>query len=149
MPCDKPIQRGSWGLEIGQPLYLQSDDTEFGIREAQNPDLDVKDIYFRVDWQTLRRLPRSRSIVFNFKALFTPVTQFKNEPYIPKLLLKILTEGNKDIMRYKSTFHVEHKVVPALQAWAIEQEDRGWVPKDWEERTLKEDPFYPGWQSQM
>ncbi|KAG2752192.1 hypothetical protein P692DRAFT_20311419 [Suillus brevipes Sb2] len=146
MPCNKPIQRGSWGLEIGEPLYLQTDESDWSHRQHQDPNLPLSHIYMRVDWQTLRRLPKSRAIVFNFKALFTPVTDFRNEPFIPKLLLKVLLEGKKAIMEYKGTWHIEHKVIPALREWAKEQEDKEWVPKDWQEKTLNEDPFYPGWE---
>lgn len=148
MPCDKPIQRGSWGLEISQPLFLQHDDSHFKARETQESGLRVEDIYLRVDWQTLRRLPISRAIVFNFKALFTPLTKFRNEPYIPRLVAKILREGKKPMLDYKSTFHIEHKALPALDQWAKEQEEKGWVPKDWKEKTLDEDPYFPGWESQ-
>ncbi|OJA18509.1 hypothetical protein AZE42_08720 [Rhizopogon vesiculosus] len=122
------------------------DDPDWNNREHQNPDLPLSDIYMRVDWQTLRRLPKSRAMAFNFKTLFTPVTDFRNEPFIPKLLLKILLEGKKSIMEYKGTWHIVHKVIPALREWAKEQEDKGYVPKDWQERTLDEDPFYPGWE---
>ncbi|KAF5386832.1 hypothetical protein D9615_001673 [Tricholomella constricta] len=145
LPCDKPIQRGSWALEIGQPLYSQPGDPHFDCRGTQLPELDVKDIYLRVDWQTLRRLPVSRAIVFNFKAFFTPTTDFRNEPYIPKLLAKVLREGKKSLLEYKSTFHIEHRMLPALDLWAGEQEEKGWVPKGWKERTLDEDPYFPGW----
>jgi len=145
MPCDKPIQRGSWGLEIGQPLYCPPGDPHFNLRTTQLPELDVKDIYLRVDWQTLRRLPKSRAIVFNFKALFTPATEFRQEPYIPKLLAKILREGKKSFLEYKSTYHIEHRMLHVLDLWAKEQEEKGWVPKDWKERTLDEDPYFPGW----
>ncbi|KAF5372889.1 hypothetical protein D9758_001713 [Tetrapyrgos nigripes] len=146
MACDKPIQRGSWGLEIGQPLWLQDDDPHFKLRETQKPDLKVEDIYLRVDWQTLRRLPRSRAIVFNFKALFTPMMEFRNEPYIPQLILKVMKEGKKGLLDYKGTWHVEHKAIPALEEWSREQVEKGWVPEDWEVCTLDEDPYYPGWQ---
>ncbi|KAF8962066.1 hypothetical protein BDZ97DRAFT_1663350 [Flammula alnicola] len=149
MTCDKPIQRGSWGFEVGQPLYLQTNDPHWSARGGQNPDLDVNNIYLRVDWQTLRRLPKSRAIVFNFKALFTPLTQFRNEPYIPRLVSTILRDGARPFMQYKGTNHTEHKVLPALDEWAREQEEKGWVPKDWAVRTLDENPFYPGWESQQ
>lgn len=109
--------------------------------------MTIEDVFLRVDWQTLRRLPRSRAIVFNFKALFTPITDFRNEPYIPKLVLKVLKEGKRPIMTYKGTHHTEHRVIPALEEWAKEQEEKGMVVKDWAERTLDEDPFFPGWQN--
>ncbi|KAF9452869.1 hypothetical protein P691DRAFT_771973 [Macrolepiota fuliginosa MF-IS2] len=146
MTCDKPIQRGSWGLEIGQPLYLQTEDPRWASRDIQDPDLDINDIHLRVDWQTLRRLPKSQAIVFNFKALFTPITHFREEPFVPRLVATVLRESQRPFMEYKASFHTEHKVLPALDAWAKEQEEKGWVPRDWEVRTLDENPFYPGWQ---
>ncbi|KAJ6500454.1 hypothetical protein C8R45DRAFT_819765 [Mycena sanguinolenta] len=149
MKVDKPIQRGSWGIEVGQPLFLQEDDPDFRVPV---PDLKLSDLHLRVDWQTLRRqvvLPRSRAIVFNFKALFTPITDFRTEPYIPKLLLKILRDGKPSFMEYKAFSHVEHIVIPALEEWAKEQEAEGCVPPDWKERTLAEDPFFPGWESKL
>ncbi|KAG6876506.1 hypothetical protein C0992_012681 [Termitomyces sp. T32_za158] len=145
MPCDRPIQRGSWGLEIGEPLFAPPGDPHLKFRETQESDLRIEDISLRVDWQILRRLPVSRAIVFNYKALFTPFVEFRNEPYIPRLLARILRDGKEEVMKYKGTWHVEHKVLPALDYWASEQEEKGWVPKDWKERTLDEDPFFPGW----
>ncbi|PFH49110.1 hypothetical protein AMATHDRAFT_76391 [Amanita thiersii Skay4041] len=149
MPCDKPIQRGSWGIEVGQPLYLQPGHPEWSLRDVQSPDIKVEDLHLRVDWQTLRRLPLSQAIVFNFKGLFTPITAFRNEPYIPRLVLKIHREAKQPFLDYKSTFHVAHRLIPALEEWAKEQEEKGWVPKDWKERTLDEDPFFPGWKAQV
>ena len=48
-------------------------------REVQFPEteLPLSRIHLRVDWQTLRRLPLSGAIIFNFKALFTPVEDFR------------------------------------------------------------------------
>ncbi|KAG6832710.1 hypothetical protein H0H92_012282 [Tricholoma furcatifolium] len=145
LTCDKPIQRGSWSFEIGEPLYSQPGDPHYEMRGIQRPSLDVEDIHLRVDWQTLRRLPKTGAIVFNFKALFTPVTQFQNEPYIPKLVAKVLRDGKQSFKDYKSTYHIEHKLLPALDTWAKEQEGKGWVPRGWKERTLDEDPYFPGW----
>ncbi|RMD43609.1 hypothetical protein DV735_g1550, partial [Chaetothyriales sp. CBS 134920] len=115
MPTDKPIQRGSWALEIDQPLYMPPGDPDEASREFQSADLTAERCHFRVDWQTLRRLPLSASMVFNFKALFTPVQEFRDEPYIPSILLKVLNEGNEAIIKYKNTWHVEHVVKPLLE----------------------------------
>lgn len=146
MPCDKPIQRGSWDIVVGQPLFLQTNEPGWKVHTQEDPNLSLSDIYLRVDWQTLRRMPQSRAIVFNFKAIFTPFASFRQEPYIPKVLLKVLLEGKKSLLEYKGTRHIEHKVIPALREWTREQEDKGWVPRYWKERTLDEDPFYPGWE---
>lgn len=143
---DKAIQRGSWGLEIDEPLYMPPGDPHEKHREVQHADLDVSRCNLRVDWQTLRRLPLSGAIVFNFKALFTPVTSFREEPFIPALVLKLLKEGKKNLMEYKSTWHTEHVVIPELEKYAKEQVEKGWVPADWEVQSLDESPWYPRWE---
>jgi hypothetical protein len=115
-------------------------------RDFQDPSLSLSQIHLRVDWQTLRRLPLSGAIVFNFKALFTPVEQFREEPYVPSLVLKVLKEGKENLMKYKNTWHVEHLVVPALEEYAEEQVRKGMVEKGWRVQTLDESPWFPGWR---
>ncbi|KAF7977804.1 hypothetical protein HWV62_2719 [Athelia sp. TMB] len=144
---DKPIQRGSWGIEVGQPLFVQPDDPHFALRRHQDPNLAIDDLYLHVNWQILRRLPRSQAVAFNYKALFTPVTEFRDEPYIPKLVATLMKEGKPSIMDYKATYHVEHVALPAFEQWAKEQEEKGLVPPKWNPRTLDEDPFFPGWHA--
>jgi hypothetical protein len=150
--ANAPIQRGSWGLEIGTPLFMPPGDPHEKLREQQSPDLKIEDCNLRVDWQTLRRLPLSGGVVFNFTALFTPVQEFRDEPYIPALLLKILQEGKKNLMEYKGTWHVEHVCIPELERYAKEQVAKGWVrpekegETEWNVATLNESPYFPGWQ---
>ena len=145
-PTDKPIQRGSWGLEIDEPLFMPPNDPHEKLRDAQDPSHTLDRCHFRVDWQTLRRLPLSGAVVFNFKAVFTPVSEFRDEPYIPSLLLKVLREGKKNLMEYKNTWHTEHVVIPAMEEYEREQRDRGLIEENWEPHTLEESPFYPGWE---
>lgn len=125
---------------------MQPDDPDFELRQRQDPNLRIEDLHLRVDWQILRRLARSQAIVFNYKALFTPMTEFRTEPYIPRLVSTVVKEGKPSIMQYKGTFHIQHVALPALEKWAKEQEENGLVPEDWNVRTLDEDPFFPGWQ---
>ncbi len=145
MAASAPIQRASWGLEIGKPLFLPANHPSFSGRDVHTPNLNVDNVNLRVDWQTLRRLPLSGAVVFNFKALFTPVSDFKEERYIPSLLLKILSEGKASIMRYKGVKHVENAVKPALELYERHQIEQGMVMKGWVPQTLEEHPFYPGW----
>ncbi|KAH7112140.1 hypothetical protein B0J11DRAFT_187640 [Dendryphion nanum] len=145
-PTDKSIQRGSWGLEVDQPLYMPPGDPHEQHRDVQHSDLEVSRCHLRVDWQTLRRLPLSGGIVFNFKALFTPVESFRDEPFVPALILKVLKDGKRSLMEYKNTWHTEHVVIPALEQYSKEQVEKGTVPEDWEPHTLEESPWFPGWE---
>lgn len=49
-------------------------------------------------------------------------------------------------MEYKNTWHVEHVALPALDEWAREQVDKGWVEKGWAVGTLEESPWFKGWE---
>ncbi|RYP03038.1 hypothetical protein DL765_010616 [Monosporascus sp. GIB2] len=146
MPVSKPIQRGSWGLEVDQPLYMPPGDPHESYRDYQDAGLTRERLHFRVDWQTLRRLPLSGGVVFNFKGLFTPLEEFRDEPYVPSLLLKVLREGKENIMKYKNTWHTEHVVIPMLEEFEREQVNKGLIEKDWEPKTLEESPWFPGWE---
>ncbi|KAG0126487.1 hypothetical protein HOY82DRAFT_111153 [Tuber indicum] len=146
MQTNKPIQRGSWGLEVGQPLFMPPGDPHEAYRSTQSPSLTLDDVNLRVDWQTLRRLPLSGAIVFNFKALFTPIQEFRDEPGVPQLVLKVLKEGKKNLMEYKNTWHVEHVALPALEKWSKEQTEEGLMPEGWEVSTLGESPWFRGWR---
>lgn len=151
MPTDAPIQRGSWGLEMQTPLFMPPGHAHEKLREQQDPGLTIEDCNLRVDWQTLRRLPLSGAICFNFKALFTPVTEFRDEAYIPSLVLKVLKEGKPSILGYKSTWHVEHVVIPELERYEREQYEKGLIKGEngedkWKVATLEESPFFPGWE---
>lgn len=147
MPTDKPIQRGAWSIEVGKTLLLPKDHPEILREPRQDPDLSLENCYLRVDWQTLRRLPLSGAVVFNFKAHFTPVLEFRDEPGIPRLLLKILKDSNRSLMEYKKTWPVEHVLVPHLEQWAEEQENVGLVDKESEVSTLEDSPYFPGWEA--
>ncbi|KAI8661269.1 hypothetical protein NCS55_00996800 [Fusarium keratoplasticum] len=147
MPVSKPIQRGAWGFEVGQHLYMPPEDPGLSIRDSQDPSLRLEDLYFRVDWQTLRRLPLSGAIVFNFKAFFTPVTSLKDEPYVPSLSLKVISDSKENLVRYKSVWHVEHILKPALAEYERYQIENGIMEKDWQHQTLPESPFFRGWEA--
>lgn len=121
-------------------------DKHESYREHQMPDLDLERCHLRVDWQTLRRLPLSGAVVFNFKALFTPVSEFRDEPYVPALVLKILNEGKKNLMEYKNAWHTEHVIKPALEAFHKEQVEKGLAESDREPCTLDESPWFSGWE---
>ncbi|KAF4589209.1 HRQ family protein [Ophiocordyceps camponoti-floridani] len=114
LPADSPVSRGSWSLETGSPLFLPPTDPNLQLRKSQDAKLRIEDVTLRVDWQTLRRLPLSSAVVFNFKALFTPLPRLRHEPYVPALLLRILEGGKDSLMAYKGSWHVEHLVRPVL-----------------------------------
>ncbi|EPS44574.1 hypothetical protein H072_1437 [Dactylellina haptotyla CBS 200.50] len=146
MAPDKPIQRGSWGIEIGEPLYMLDGPELDALRGTQDPNLTEDELTLRVDWQTLRRLPLSGGIVFNYKALFTPLKEFEDELGIPAIVEKVVKEGNRKIIKYKGTWHAEHVAVPMLERMRRRQVETGLWEEGREVKTLHEAPFFAGWE---
>ncbi|KAL4906014.1 hypothetical protein BDW74DRAFT_177701 [Aspergillus multicolor] len=149
MPVNAPIQRGAWFVEDWKPLFVTPEEyaRNAGIRHSgDTKPVPIEECFLRVDWQTLRRLPLSGAIVFNFKAIFTPLTELKDEPYAPALLYKQVTEGRRKITEPKVHKHLLAVVLGALEEWKREQVEKGLVVERWEEETLRESPFYPGWE---
>ncbi|KAL1856797.1 hypothetical protein Plec18167_005205 [Paecilomyces lecythidis] len=147
MPVDKPIQRGAWFVEDWEPLFVTPEEYKANKgtrRKGENVTIDQCNL--RVDWQTLRRLPLSGAIVFNFKAIFTPMTELREEPYIPSLMYKQITDGKPSLTEEKVHDHIRPTVLGALQEWKSEQVRKGTIIANWKEETLQESPFYPGWE---
>lgn len=147
MAVDQPVQRGSWFVEDWEPLFVSPEEyaANAGIKH-QGEDVNIEQCTLRCDYQTLRRLPFSGAVVFNFKAIFTPMTDLRDEPYIPSPLYKQITEGKAKLTEPKVHRHILPIVLEALQKWKKEQIEKGIIPQDWTEETLAESPFYPGWE---
>ncbi|KAL4943158.1 hypothetical protein BDV06DRAFT_221497 [Aspergillus oleicola] len=130
---DAPIQRGAWFIEDWKPLYVTPEQYALnsGTRySASGEKVPIEQCYLRVDWQTLRRLPLS---------------EMRDEPYIPSLLYKQVTEGKPLITEPKVHKHLLPVVLGKLKEWREEQVE-GLIVEGWEEETLRESPFYPGWE---
>lgn len=149
MGTDAPVSRCSWSMEDWEAMFTTPEIEEDWNRSAfaRDPEkLTVADLRLRCDAQTLRRLPLSGAVVFNFKAIFTPLEEVRDEPYIPALLLKVLQEGKENLITYKCVDNVKRVAMDALEKWAAEQVEQGIVPEGWEIGTLDESPFFRGWE---
>lgn len=147
--ADQPVMRCSWSLEDWDVMFTTPEVEPDWTRSAfaDKPDrLTVGDIRLRCDAQTLRRLPISGAVVFNFKVIITPLEELRDEPYIPRLLYTILEGGKENLITYKCDGNVRRVAMEALGRWADEQVERGIVEADWEVGTLEDSPFFPGWR---
>lgn len=84
----KPIQRGSWDIVVGEPLFTPAGGEFDKLRSGQDITIKKENLTLRVDWQTLQRLPLCGGIVFNYRALFTPLKELEDELGVPVLVEK-------------------------------------------------------------
>lgn len=157
VPTDGPIQRGAWDWEWGRPLYVPpcgeeqrwlEEERERWCEENGGVEDPERDMHFRVDWQTLRRLPLTGAIAFNFRVMFNSIRELKKEPYVPALALKVVEDGPKEILDYKGTKNNSSVVKEILRRYVKEQVEQGVIPNNWEHQTLDESPYFPGWENE-
>lgn len=87
----KPLLRYNWSLQAGSELYWQTPPTG----SPQPPT------HWRVERQTLRRLPKSGAIVFAIRIFLHPLTQLREDPVFSTNLARILAAMPADQRHYK------------------------------------------------
>ena len=54
------------------------------------PIIDGRQVYFRTERQTLRRLPRTGCILFTIRTYLSPITELATEPGVPGRLAEAI-----------------------------------------------------------
>lgn len=74
----------------------------------------MEEIHFRSERQSLRRLPRSKALLFTIRTYFEPVTVIAQEPHIPGRLAEAIRAWDDTVSKYKGKKHWENILLPYL-----------------------------------
>ena len=69
LSTDRPVWRINWGI-ANHPALFQPD------APPVTPDIDPADMWFRVEWQTLRRLPVTGAVLFTIRTYVEKLSDF-------------------------------------------------------------------------
>jgi hypothetical protein len=92
---------------------------------ADSTDLSINDIHFRSERQSLRRLPKSRALLFTIRTYFEPVTAIAQEPHVPGRLVEAIRSWDETVSYYKGKSHWEGVLLPYLDERHREQMESG------------------------
>ena len=102
LKVDKPVWRVNWGL-IDDPTLFQP--TGHG-RKGLNPDITVDNagdkLWIRMERQTLRRLPRTRDILFTIRVHVRPLCELATRPDRAAELASTIRSMPEPMRLYKS-----------------------------------------------
>ena len=102
MKPDKPVWRLNWSLtddpELFQPTGHSRPDVDLGI-SSKNAGTRV---FFRVERQTLRRLPVTGAICFGIRVYQNPLSDIRGEPDLAARLAAAVRQLPEDVLLYKS-----------------------------------------------
>lgn len=139
-----PVERASWYITWDHKLKVNN------IYQLPKfvPDLDElmkstdpRQFNVRVERQTLRRLPKSRAIIFTNHPIFYSIDEMKDEPNVPSLLKKIIYEAPEGIIKYKNFDFIRDHISGYLDKLIQRQKDLGLIELDAPVKTLPTYPF--------
>jgi hypothetical protein len=91
--------------------------------------LTIEDLYFRSERQSLRRLPRSKALLFTVRTYFEPITTIAKEPHVPGRLAEAIEEWDEETSKYKGKHHWAGILLPYLHEQDQLQKESGLLEK--------------------
>jgi hypothetical protein len=92
---------------------------------ADSKNLTINDIHFRSERQSLRRLPKSKALLFTIRTYFEPVTVIAKEPHVPGRLAEAIRSWDETVSYYKGRSHWEGLLLPYLDEMHQKQMEGG------------------------
>jgi len=93
---ERPMWRINWGIS-NHPALFQPD------TPPVTPEMEAADMWFRVEWQTLRRLPLTGGILFTIRTYVEKLSDFmeRDQPLVQDIA-ELVNKIHEDVAQYKS-----------------------------------------------
>jgi hypothetical protein len=140
MTASDPVERASWYCTWDHNLLCSN---VYALKKGEKVDSSIEDRKFnvRVERQTLRRLPKSKAIIFTNHPVYYSIDEMKDEPLVPSLLKKIMYEAPEDIIKYKNFEAMRDHILPFLDGLIERQIKLGLIKEDTPVKTMPSYPF--------
>lgn len=113
----KVVQRFNWGLFDDPALHQPQGHRISNLAQADiTPDTIGETIFFRVEKQTLQRLPNGTDILFTIRIFNTPLFEVAHDPQRAAHLLRTLKTMPDAMLKYKSVAQYETLIFDYLEA---------------------------------
>ena len=110
---EKPIWRSNWTLEDHPALF-----------QPQSPDRPLvehpSDLWIRIERETLRRLPRTRGILFTIRGFQEPLSSYvQRGPEVVRNLRELVARLPDALARYKSVYDYRAATISWLDSLLV------------------------------
>ncbi len=105
----RPMWRMNWGIS-NHPALFQPE------TPPVTPEMDAADMWFRVEWQTLRRLPITGGILFTIRTYVEKLSDFmeRDQPLVQDIA-ELVNKIHEDVAQYKSIAPYREKIFAYLE----------------------------------
>ncbi|KAH6969237.1 hypothetical protein DER45DRAFT_497425 [Fusarium avenaceum] len=117
---EKAVVRNNFFIQLDDGLHWshrmgdQSSNEVASWESANNKGLTIEDLYFRSERQSLRRLPRSKALLFTIRTYFEPITTIAQEPHVPGRLAEAIDNWDDEHSTYKGKHNWADILLPYL-----------------------------------
>ncbi|KAM0545592.1 hypothetical protein ACHAPJ_011292 [Fusarium lateritium] len=135
MQPDKAVIRNNFFIQLDDGLHWshrmgdQNSDQVASWETANDRGLTIEDLYFRSERQSLRRLPRSKALLFTIRTYFEPITTIAQEPHVPGRLAEAIENWDEAASTYKGKHHWADILLPYLHEQDEVQKKSGVLEK--------------------
>lgn len=123
---NEPFERASWEVVDDRSLFRHA---MVDLPEGSNlaDYLEPKDFIFRIDRQTFRKLPKTKTIIFGVHPILKRFEDFQDEPLIPALFKTVYEKSPEHLMNYKLAPMYQDSLVKYLEKLHASQVARGLI----------------------
>jgi dimethylamine monooxygenase subunit A len=104
LKSEQPVWRNNWGIgpsgEMDKPLYGSETSLEQRKMTMVTEDM-VKAKFLKVEYETIRRLPKTRYILFTIKSMCDPLYELEKLPMASACLAASIRGMSTDMRKYK------------------------------------------------
>lgn len=106
---ERPMWRMNWGIS-NHPALFQPE------TPPVTPEMEAADMWFRVEWQTLRRLPITGGILFTIRTYVEKLSDFmeRDQPLVQDIA-ELVNKIHEDVAQYKSIAPYREKIFAYLE----------------------------------
>ncbi|KAM0202060.1 hypothetical protein ACHAQI_010993 [Fusarium lateritium] len=132
---EKAVVRNNFFIQLDDGLHWshrmgdQSSNEVASWESANNKGLAIEDLYFRSERQSLRRLPRSKALLFTIRTYFEPITAIAQEPHVPGRLAEAIDNWDDEHATYKGKHNWAGILLPYLHEQDELQKQTGVLDK--------------------
>ncbi|KAK1995106.1 hypothetical protein LX36DRAFT_659947 [Colletotrichum falcatum] len=128
--CDQVYSRNNYFVQVDDSLPWSwsigdEDGPAVGGWSTAERDRAVEHHYLRSERQSLRRLPKSRAVVFTIRTYFHPITELASEDYVPGRLASAIRSWDGKVANYKGREMFGDVLLEYLDNEHQKQLDRG------------------------
>ncbi|PIL33533.1 hypothetical protein GSI_04156 [Ganoderma sinense ZZ0214-1] len=131
---DQPFERSSWMIADDRNLFWH----HIASAPAVDPNIHPKDLWFRIDHQSFRKLPRTNAIIFGVHPIMRRIEDLADSPLVPALLEKVHLESDTALMTYKAAGKYHEMLLPYLRELTASQIERGLITHEDDVKQFRE-----------